>query len=321
MKKVLITGVNGFVGGYLGSALKKRGIKVYGTSRFMRLDATEQLSFVDEIIVSSLSDKEEIKRVIDRVQPDVIFHLAAQSNVRQSWNSPSETMWSNSFKTLLLFESVKEISKSIRIVTIGSSEEYGHWDGIKFPIVEDEHLNPKNPYAISKMNVSLFAKEFSSVFGLDIVHLRPFNHIGPGQGAGFVVPDFAQQIVEIERKNKKPEITVGNLNAKRDFTDVRDIVEAYVLAAEQGIRGQIYNICSGESVEISYVLKSLISMSSENIVVKIDESKFRPNDIPDYYGSNTKFKALTFWKPRFTLQKTLNDVLNDIRSKRTDGNE
>lgn len=109
------------------------------------------------------------------------------------------------------------------------------------------------------------------------------------------------------------------MSAKRDFTDVRDIVEAYVLAAEQGITGQIYNICSGESVEISYVLKSLISMSSENIVVNIDESKFRPNDIPDYYGSNSKFKALTFWKPQFTLKQTLNDVLNDMRSKRTDG--
>lgn len=319
MKKALITGVNGFVGRYLGLALKKRGITVYGTSRLKRWEKTEQLNFVDEIIISSFSDKEDIKRVINQVEPDVIFHLAAQSNVRQSWNSPSETILANTMITLLLFESVKEISKSIRIVTIGSSEEYGHWDGIKFPIVEDEHLNPKNPYAISKMNVSLFAKEFSSVFGLDIVHLRPFNHIGPGQGAGFVVPDFAQQIVEIERKNKKPEIIVGNLSAKRDFTDVRDIVEAYVLAAEQGITGQIYNICSGESVEISYVLKSLISMSSENIVVNIDESKFRPNDIPDYYGSNSKFKALTFWKPQFTLQQTLNDVLNDMRSKRTDG--
>ncbi|PJN58960.1 GDP-6-deoxy-D-mannose reductase [Paenibacillus sp. GM1FR] len=319
MKRVLITGINGFVGRYLGLALKKRGIKVFGTSRFKQVNTTEQLSYVDEVLISNISDKEEIKGIIKQVKPDVIFHLAAQSNVRQSWNSPYETILANTAKTLLLFESVKEISKSIRIVTIGSSEEYGYWDGIKFPIVEDEFLNPKNPYAVSKMNISLFVKEFSKIFDLDLVHLRPFNHIGPGQGAGFVVPDFAQQIVEIERKSRRPEIIVGNLNAKRDFTDVRDIVEAYVLAAEKGITGGIYNICSGESVEISYVLKSLISMSSENIEIKIDESKFRPNDIPDYYGSNAKFRALTSWRPEFTLHQTLNDVLNDIRSKRTDG--
>ncbi|AOZ93298.1 GDP-mannose 4,6-dehydratase [Paenibacillus crassostreae] len=314
MRNVLITGINGFAGRHLGEHLKKNHYKVYGTTRESN-NCADPSKYVDEMIVSDLDSKENIIELIKRAKPEVIFHLAAQSNIKESWDHPSSTMYANVVKSLFLFEAVKEISKTIRVINIGSSEEYGHYEGMSFPILEGSPLHPLNPYGASKMNISILAKQFSESFDMDIIHLRPFNHIGTGQIKGFVVPDFAHQIVNIESGLQEPIISVGNLTSKRDFTDVRDMVMGYLLAAEKGVKGEVYNLCSGKEISIQHLLNLMISLSDKSVTVNQDLNKMRPVDIPTYFGSNKKFVEQTGWECCIDIIQTLEDVLNEIRKR------
>ncbi|WP_019635689.1 GDP-mannose 4,6-dehydratase [Paenibacillus fonticola] len=311
MKTALITGVTGFAGSHLARFLKDQEIKVYGTTRSSSIIPPSNL--IDELIISDLDSKEKCIQIIEKAKPDVIFHMAAQSNVKLAWEQPSNTFLTNTVTTMYLFEAVREVSYDIRIVNIGSSEEYGYFDGVQFPITEKSPLNPTNPYGISKMSTSLLVKQFFEIFDLDIVHVRPFNHIGPGQKRGFVVPDFAYQIVNIERGLQDSIIHVGNLSSKRDFTDVRDIVRGYAMIAEKGMKGQTYNLCSGQATSIKTILQMMISLSSKQISIKIDPDKFRPVDIPVYYGSNHKVKKQISWDRNIDLTQSLVDVLEEIR--------
>jgi GDP-4-dehydro-6-deoxy-D-mannose reductase len=312
--RALITGVTGFVGKHLAELLNVNNYIVFGTSRNISKEHN-YLKYVEEVIETDLNSKEEIVRIIQNIRPDVVFHLAAQSNVKMSWENPSNTMCINVMKTIYLYEAVREVSKSIRIVSVGSSEEYGFSNGMTFPINEESSLNPSNPYGLSKMNVAILSKQYVSAYGLDIIHMRPFNHIGPGQKLGFIVPDFTHQIVRIEKGLQKPMLMVGNLSTKRDFTDVRDIVTGYMLACEKGVKGEVYNICSGKETAINDLLTFLIKSSTVPISISVDKDKLRPNDIPIYYGSNEKFVKQTSWNRQFTLEQTLRDVLSEIRNK------
>lgn len=313
MKTALITGVNGFAGRHLAQLLKSQRTKVYGTTRLTPTSFSE--NFVDELIISDMGSKEECVQVLTTAKPDVIFHLAAQSNVKEAWGQPSDTFFSNTVKTMYLLEAVKQVSRDIRIINIGSSEEYGYSKQMEFPITEDSMLNPTNPYGVSKMSAGLMAKQFFEGFDMDIIHVRPFNHIGPGQKKGFVVPDFAHQIVNIEKGRQKPVISVGNLSSLRDFTDVRDIVNGYRLIAEKGIKGQIYNLCSGKPTSIEDLLYAMISLSPSDITVEVDPDKLRPVDIPIYYGSNDKVIDQTSWERKIDLNRSLEDVLEEIRKE------
>ncbi|WP_339817809.1 GDP-mannose 4,6-dehydratase [Paenibacillus sp. FSL R7-0216] len=313
MQTALITGVNGFAGRHLARLLKCKNYKVYGTTRspgfFM------PVNMINGLVVTQLDNKDSWIRILNEVKPDVVFHLASQSNVKIAWEQPSLAFLSNTMTALYLFEAVKQVSKNIRIISVGSSEEYGFYKEMEFPIKEESFPHPSNPYGVSKHSVALLARQFYEAFDMDIIHVRPFNHIGPGQRRGFVVPDFAYQVAKIEKGIQKPIISVGNLSSKRDFTDVRDIVEGYELISRRGLKGQTYNICSGKPVVISDLLEILISLSSSQIQIEEDPGKLRPIDIPIYYGSNEKIIEHTSWARSIELTQSLEDVLEEIRKE------
>jgi GDP-4-dehydro-6-deoxy-D-mannose reductase len=309
----LITGVSGFVGHHLAINLLNNGYIVWGGTRKNSTISIKGL----HIIEMDFSDHEKLRRTLEDIKPDVIFHLSGQSSVRYSWDRVEETFHSNLMDTIGLLEVIKHSSliNTVKVVSIGSSEEYGMVS--QLPITEETSANPINPYGLSKYSVSTLAHYYSEHFGLKIIHARAFNHIGPGQMLGFVTSDFAKQVIDIELGKADPILYVGDLSSKRDFTDVRDIVEAYRLLFEKGVSGQIYNVCSGACTSIRDILDQLVKMSSKFIEIIIDEKKLRPNDVPEYYGSNQKIIKATGWIPRIQLETSLYDIYQYWKKKQT----
>ncbi|MBC6975843.1 GDP-mannose 4,6-dehydratase [Bacillus sp. Xin] len=297
----LITGITGFVGHHLQNRLIAEGAEVYGTSRQSNLyKHTYQLD---------LQEQDEIVSLLKKISPTHIFHLAGMSNVRDSWVNVSKTIEANTLGTINLLEAVKKLDKEIRVITIGSSEEYGKATlGIHDTISETTLLNPLSPYGTSKAAVSMLVKQYYKGFGLDVIHVRPFNHIGPGQKLGFVTSDFAHQIALINNNTNHNKIKVGNLESFRDFTDVRDIVRAYYMLALKGYAGEIYNVCSGISTSIQEILNILLSFSNKKIAIETDPNKMRPSDIPYFIGDYTKIKNLTKWEPKISIHHSLQDI-------------
>ncbi|MBD8137272.1 GDP-mannose 4,6-dehydratase [Bacillus sp. CFBP 13597] len=302
--RALVTGITGFVGQYLKRELKNEGVEVFGTSRKANpRKTTYQLD---------LLDKEKIIRLLKEIKPTHIFHLAGMSNVRESWSYVSKTIEINTIGTAKLLEAIKEVDQCIRLITIGSSEEYGKVYDITKKISEETHLNPANPYGLSKAAIGMMIKQHHNVYGLDVIHIRPFNHIGPGQRLGFVTSDFAYQIALMNKgKIHRNEMKVGNLEAIRDFTDVRDIVKAYYMVALNGMAGEVYNVCSGEGTKIQEVLKMLLSFSDKEIIIKIDKEKMRPSEVPYFVGDYSKLKQLTNWEPTLPIQQSLHCIYNN----------
>ncbi|KKC48121.1 hypothetical protein VE23_15050 [Paenibacillus sp. D9] len=309
MKKALVTGAGGFVGKYLVEILLERGFEVYGTTRNSdgEIDGYQTLAFKDE---------SEVARLLDRIQPDYIYHLSGQSSVRDSWDNKAYTFESNVLNTIHLLEGVlkSSIKDKVKILSVGSSEEYGLVNNEEFPIIEETLLKPISPYGISKAAISMFAMHYYKTYGMKIIHVRPFNHIGPGQKMGFVASDFAKRITDIEQGLHEPVLTVGNITTQRDFLDVRDIVEAYLALMEKGRVGQVYNVCSGVPFSINDILQFYIRQSSIKIEVKPDAALMRPVDFPVYVGSNQKIMQDTGWEPQIQMSKTLMDILNYFRA-------
>jgi GDP-4-dehydro-6-deoxy-D-mannose reductase len=298
--RALITGITGFVGRYLQTYLLEQGIEVYGTSRKPQGDRS--------IYQINLYNEKDIFNMLHEVRPTHIFHLAGESNVKNSWLHVNEYFEANTITTIHLFEAVKKLREKVRIITIGSSEEYGAVNTVE-NITEETPINPVNPYGVSKAAISMLSKQYFQAFGLDVIHLRPFNHIGPGQRLGFVTSDFAYQIAKINKSiENEPVIKVGNLDAIRDFTDVRDIVKAYYLIALKGKSGEIYNICSGKGIKIMDILNILLSYSKIEIKKEIDHQKMRPIDVPSFIGSNVKVFQDTGWKPKISINRSLLDI-------------
>lgn len=315
--RALITGVNGFVGNHLTNYLLSQGIEVFGTTSQINSKYSEANP---KLFINDLTSEQSIIKLLNEIQPNHIYHLAGQSNVKGSWDSKVETIHVNVNLTINLLEAVRKSSivDKVRVVTVGSSEEYGRVTDMTLPIDESVSLKPTNPYGISKATVSYFAKQYHDAYGMKIVHVRPFNHIGPGQKLGFVVTDFSSQIIDIEKETgDKKIIRVGNLEAQRDFTDVRDIVRAYylLLTTTSTAFGEVYNVCSGVPITISSILDKLLSFSHQKIEVFVDPTKLRPIDIPLYIGNNKKINQITGWKPEFSLNTTLSDVLDYIRKQ------
>jgi GDP-4-dehydro-6-deoxy-D-mannose reductase len=312
--KALITGASGFVGRYLADKLIDIGLEVWGTSR------SNILSKFDRGIhwVSlDLTNQDSITSCINNIEPDYIFHLAAQSSVRNSWDNRVKTFDANVMNTIHLLEGIRNsnVVNSVKILSVGSSEEYGAVKENDMPIYEESVLNPISPYGLSKASVYMLAKHYFNTVGMNIIHVRPFNHIGPGQELGFVTTDFASQIIKIESREIPPIINVGNLAAKRDFLDVRDIVNAYALIIKKGQPGEVYNICSGVGTEISYVLDVLIRHSTLPIEIESNSKLFRTIDYPIYIGSNEKLMNLIDWQPTIGLEDSLRDILDFWRNK------
>lgn len=304
MKKVLIIGINGFVGGHLSNELIGSGYKCYGADI-----NTANLNNKDiELFELDILNTDNILNVLKEVKPDFIINLAAISSVKLSWTIPQKTFEINVNGTINILESIKDLNLKTKVLLIGSSEQYGKIDYSE-AVTEDCKLNALNPYGISKATQEKIAKLYIDTYGMDIIMVRAFNHIGPGQGKGFVVPDFASQIVEIENGNLEPEIKVGNLSAERDFTDVRDVVRAYRFILEKGLTGEIYNVGSGKAISIKSVLDKLIKNCNIKVNVEIDSSKLRPIDTPKIECNNNKLKNETGWDLVYSIDKSLKDII------------
>lgn len=306
MKRAIITGANGFVGRYLIKELLNHDYMVWGGTRSINLNLHSDIEF----FTIRSGEKEELIKNLENIQPTVIFHLSGQSSVKKSWMNIEETFEANLMRTIELLDAVRysSIRESVKIVSIGSSEEYGHVD-VK-PITEATPLNPFNPYGISKSSIGKLTLLYHKIFDMNVMHVRPFNHIGPGQSLGFVTSDFAKQIADIEKGVVESTLYVGDLSSKRDFTDVRDIVQAYRLIGEKGVAGEVYNVCTGVSVSIQSILDKLLSLTSKKIKVIKENNKLRPNNVNEYYGSNLKLKKTTNWSPQIPLNNSLMDIYN-----------
>ena len=315
--KVLITGITGFAGSHLADyCLARGGVDVYGMMRWRsRTENIEHLDGKVKLAECDLRDATSTRDVIDEIRPDYVFHLAAQSFVPTSWRAPTESLTTNVIGQLNIFEAMRKIDFECRIQIACSSEEYGMVYENELPITEDNPLRPLSPYGVSKVGQDLLGYQYFMSYNMPIIRTRGFNHTGPRRSPVFVVSDFAKQIVEIEKGRKDPVIHVGNLDASRDFTDVRDMVAAYFLSLEKGKAGEVYNICSEKSWPIRDVLDGLLALSPAKIEIKQDPTRLRPSDVPRLLGDCSKFKKDTGWQPKIPFETTLNDILDYWRQR------
>lgn len=253
--------------------------------------------------------EEEISKLLGEVRPDVIFHLAAQSSVALSWKKPALTADINIKGCINLLEAVREQEKAMRVILIGSSEEYGHAANRPEPVNEETICDPASIYAVTKNTQNMLGRLYADSYGMEIISVRAFNHIGPGQRSQFVVSNFCKQVAEIEKGLREPIIRVGNLSAKRDFTDVRDIVRAYAELAVKGRSGETYNVGSGTAIGIVEVLDKICSLSSRKIIVEKDPDRFRPVDVPFIEANIKKLKRDTGWERCIELSRSISDIL------------
>jgi GDP-4-dehydro-6-deoxy-D-mannose reductase len=315
--RVLITGITGFAGSHLADYCLERGdAEVHGLIRWRsRTENIEHLGGKVMLHECDLRDAGSTRDVIEHVRPEYIFHLAAQSFVPTSWRAPSESLTTNVLGQLHVFEAVRKVGHQCRIQIACSSEEYGMVYENEVPITEDNPLRPLSPYGVSKVGQDMLGYQFYMSYHMDIVRTRGFNHTGPRRGPVFVCSDFAKQIVDIEMGRREPVMYVGNLDAMRDFTDVRDMVKAYWLSLEKGKPGEVYNICREKSWKIRDILDLLVGMSSVKIEVKVDQTRLRPSDVPILKGDCSRFKRDTGWSPEIPFEKTLEDILDYWRNR------
>jgi len=299
--KAFVTGVSGFVGPYLARHLAQNGFEVFGIDRngvAVEGCAAQQCD---------ITDYNALSVIIRKVKPDVIFHLAGQSSVERSWKEPVLTRDVNVGGTKNLFDAVVAAKISPKILLVSSAEVYGIPKSI--PIREDHLLKPVSPYGESKVEQERLALDYIRKKKLQVIICRSFPHIGPGQPSKFVCSNFAEQVVNVE-KGRAGFVKVGNVDVTRDFTDVRDIVRAYLLAIQKCKPGEIYNVCSGRSRTIKSILDLLISLSkSKPIKVVKDDSRMRNNDIPMLIGNPAKFRSATGWEPKIAIEQTVTDLL------------
>ncbi|HEX9695537.1 MAG TPA: GDP-mannose 4,6-dehydratase [Actinomycetota bacterium] len=315
--RVLITGVTGFVGSHLAEYCLDQGHEVAGTFRWRSRD--ENLSIVKGKVAlhdADLRDPVGVRKVIQAFQPERIFHLAAQSYVHASWASPAETLSTNIISQVNLFEAVREAELTeCRIQIAGSSEEYGMVYSDETPIKENNPLRPLSPYGVSKVAQDLMGYQYHQSYGMFIVRTRSFNHTGPRRGDVFAESNFAKQIAEIEKGLREPVISHGNLDAYRDYTDVRDIIRAYVLSLEKCEPGEVYNIGTGNAWRIGDMLDTLIDMATVAVTKQVDPERARPSDVMRLEADSTRFRKATGWEPRIPFETTLKDLLDYWRER------
>ena len=318
MKRVLITGITGFAGSHLADYVlaEHPGVEVFGTYRWRsRRENIEHLGRRIQLLESDLGDVTALRATLERARPDAIFHLAAQSFVPTSWSAPAETFHVNVGGQINLFEAIRSLRLDPVVQLACSSEEYGLVHKDETPIREENPLRPLSPYAVSKVAQDYLGYQYFKSYGLRAVRTRGFNHEGPRRGEVFVMSNFARQIAAIEAGEQEPVMRVGNLDAVRDFTDVRDMVRAYWLAAEKGEPGEVYNIASGRGITIREMLDRLLAMSRVEVKVETDPARLRPSDVEVLLGDASKFHAATGWEPRIPLEQTLADTLDYWRDQ------
>jgi len=316
-EKALITGITGFVGSHLAEFLLAKGVEVHGIKRWRsRTDNIDHIRGKLHLHDADMRDLHSLIVTVDESRPDYIFHLASQSFVPMSWKAPADTLDTNITGTVHLFEAVRKSRLDPKIQVAGSSEEYGLVHPDEVPITEKNQLRPLSPYGVSKVATDLLAFQYFRSYGLKTVITRAFNHTGPRRGEVFVTSNFAKQIAEIELGLREPVIMVGNLDAQRDFTDVRDVVRAYWLALQKCPPGEQYNICSEKARRIKDVLDLLLSLSrKKKIAVREDPARMRPSDVEVLLGDCSKFKKATGWKPEIPFKQTMGDLLDFWRQR------
>ena len=312
MKRALIIGAAGFVGSYLIDHIQKHCVwSIVVTKMPQETMACPGVDICDLDILAP----EAIERLLEEQRPDYIFHLAAQSSVAVSWKNPGLTVDVNVKGSLNVLDAVRKLDYKPRVLLIGSGEEYGHVRENEVPVQEDNVLRPGNIYAATKACQNMVGAIYAQAYGMDVMMVRAFNHVGPNQSPIFVVADFCKQTAEIEAGLKEPVIKVGNLSARRDFSDVRDVVRAYVELMEKGKAGETYNVGSGNAVEIRKILDMILSRSKKEIRVEVEPSRMRPVDVPVIEADISKLKACTGWEQKITLEETIQDTLEYWRQK------
>ena len=313
MEKYLITGFSGFVSQHFISYLESLGqpVSVVG------IDINEpdfSITKYKNVFCSfrriDLLDKNQVDNIIYQFQPDFILHLASFSSVAFSWKNPVASFANNTNIFLNLLEQIRALNLKCRILSVGSSEEYGNVQPAEIPLYETSELRPVSPYAVARVSQEMLSSVYVDGFGLDIVLTRSFNHIGPGQRDIFVISSFARQLVEIKHNRKLPELVTGNLSIIRDFLDVRDVVKAYYLLLHKGEKGEIYNVCSGTGVTLQEVVETMTSILELTVDIKTDPTLIRPSDNAIIIGSNQKLKTTCGWDPEISLRTSLQDVVN-----------
>ena len=311
--KILITGIAGFAGSHLTQYLNSLGgIEVAGidlakpSQQFHDLfdDAAPHVHCCD------LADAESVTGIIRQERPDAVIHLAAMAQVAGAWDNAGRILKTNIVCTQTLMQAIQDAAPDARTLLISSSEVYGNVSPDELPLTENSQLRPNNPYSVSKVSQEFVGKAYSDTFGTEVVIARPFNHIGPRQVGNFVVSHFAKQIAEIEAGQSEAVMRVGNLEPKRDFTDVRDIVRAYYLMLTRGQAGEAYNVASGTSHAISEILDILLGLSAAEPKIENIPELMRPSDTPDVRGDCTKLKSLGEWDVTIPLEQSLEDTLN-----------
>jgi len=303
--KAMIIGAAGFVGSYLTEAVRRDMSCEITVTKL----AHEKADIPDvKVIDLDILDSDRFFEVLSAEKPDYIFHLAAQSSVALSWKNPELTVEVNIIGALNLLNAIRRLDCNPRVLMVGSGEEYGRVTDV--PVTEGCVLKPGNMYAVTKACQNMMSTLYSQAYGLQLIMTRSFNHIGPRQMPQFVVADFCSQVVKIEKGLQEPVIRVGNLSAKRDFTDVRDVVSAYCRLIQYGKAGETYNVGSGHAIAVDDILKEILSQSDAEIEVEIDPAKLRPVDIPIIEADTSKLFNDTGWKPTLSLHDTISDTLD-----------
>lgn len=316
VERILITGFSGFVGGYLVAACHAHYPKatLFGLSLHAPALPGEQNDIPLVRLEADLLERKQVQRAIAESQPDLVFHLAAQASVAESWSMPSRTLEINAGGALHLFEALRAERLAPRILVVGSGEQYGLVSPEENPIKEECLPRPTNPYAVSKVAQDLYGYQYFVAYGLPIVRVRPFNHFGPRQTESFVIANFARQIVLIEAGRAEPILPVGNLQARRDFLPVQDTVRAYLALVEHGHPGEAYNVGSGIARSIEEVLVACLELTDAPITTRVDPARLRPSDVPLLVADTTRLRAHTGWQPAVDFKEALKETLDYWRA-------
>jgi GDP-4-dehydro-6-deoxy-D-mannose reductase len=318
VKKYLITGFSGFVSRHFLDYLENNKIQavVLGLDLAKPLELPSYQFVKWSFLKTNLAIYSEVEKAILDYKPDYILHLASFSSVHQSWKDPMACFNNNTVIYLNLLEVLRLNKIKARVLSIGSSEEYGTVTDAELPLTEDSKINPLNPYALAKYSQELIGKLYAQSFLMDIVMTRSFNHLGPGKKENFVIASFAKQLTELAEKGiKEGELITGDINVIRDFLDVRDVVEAYYLLLESGKIGNVYNVCRGESVTLREIINILADKLGLKINIIIDPGLIRPTENKKIIGSNEKIRMDVNWKPKIPLEKSLEDIIEHWKNK------
>ena len=309
--RLLITGITGFVGSHMAEYALAHGAEVFGSSRWRsRTENIEHLRSQIKLIECDLRDLASVRGLLETAEPTHVVHLAAQSFVGASWQTPAETLSTNIISQVNLLEGIRRFTIAPRVLVVGSSEEYGFVCPDELPIRETNPLRPLSPYAVSKVAQDMMGYQYFMSYGLPIIRTRAFNHEGPRRGEVFVTSNFAKQVAEIEAGLQEPMMSVGDLTPRRDFSDVRDVVRGYWLLLERGEPGEVYNLCSGRSWAIQQVLEFLLEQSRvKRIAVETDPARLRPSDVMILEGDSSKIRKATGWEVEIPFERTLKDLL------------